>query len=153
METRPYDRWFHVGMLVLRIGFGLGFLFYHGWAKITGGPERWTGVGSAVSHLGIQFGHTGFGFIAALAESVGGILIAAGLLFRPAAVLIAVSLVTAPPPPEKVDGITFDTTRRETLGPRGAGWRRGDIVLSVLLAAVSQPASIGLSRGGATSSH
>lgn len=51
------------------------------------------------------------------------------------AVLILVSLVTAPPPLEKVDGITFDTTRRETLGPRGSGWRRADIVLSVLLAA------------------
>jgi SSS family solute:Na+ symporter len=51
------------------------------------------------------------------------------------AVLILVSLVTAPPPLEKVDGMTFDTTRRETLGPRGAGWRRADIVLSVLLAA------------------
>jgi SSS family solute:Na+ symporter len=51
------------------------------------------------------------------------------------AILILVSLVTAPPPPEKVDGITFDTTRRETLGPRGSGWRRVDVVLSVLLAA------------------
>ncbi len=51
------------------------------------------------------------------------------------AVLILVSLMTAPPPAEKVDGITFDTTRRETLGPRGAGWRRADIVLSALLAA------------------
>jgi solute:Na+ symporter, SSS family len=51
------------------------------------------------------------------------------------AVLILVSLMTAPPPLEKVDGITFDTTRRETLGPRGSGWRRADIVLSVLLAA------------------
>ena len=50
------------------------------------------------------------------------------------AVLIAVSLMTAPPPPEKVDGITFDTTQRTTEGPRGRGWRRTDVVLSVLLA-------------------
>ena len=50
------------------------------------------------------------------------------------AVLIAVSLVTAPPPPEKVEGITFDTTQRTTEGPRGRGWRRTDLVLSVLLA-------------------
>jgi SSS family solute:Na+ symporter len=49
-------------------------------------------------------------------------------------ILIGVSLVTAPPPPEKVDGITFDTTQRTTEGPRGRGWRRTDVVLSVLLA-------------------
>jgi SSS family solute:Na+ symporter len=49
------------------------------------------------------------------------------------AVLIGVSLVTAPPPPEKVEGLTFATTQRSTEGPRGHGWRRTDIVLSVLL--------------------
>jgi solute:Na+ symporter, SSS family len=49
------------------------------------------------------------------------------------AVLIGVSLVTAPPALEKVQGITFDTTQRSTEGPRGHGWRRTDLVLSVLL--------------------
>ena len=48
-------------------------------------------------------------------------------------ILTAVSLVTAPPPPEKVEGITFDTTQRTTEGPRGRGWRRTDLVLSLLL--------------------
>jgi len=95
METRLYDRWFDVGMLMLRLGFGLGFLFYHGWEKITGGPERWARVGSAVSHTGIDFGHTYFGFVAALAESVGGICVAAGFLFRPAALLIAITMFMA----------------------------------------------------------
>ncbi|MGQ0713812.1 MAG: sodium:solute symporter [Gemmatimonadaceae bacterium] len=51
------------------------------------------------------------------------------------AVLILVSLTSAPPPLEKVDGITFDTTRRETVGPRGTGWRRTDFILSAVLAA------------------
>ena len=50
------------------------------------------------------------------------------------AILVGVSLVTAPPPPEKVEGITFDTTQRSTEGPRGPGWRRTDLVLSVFLA-------------------
>jgi SSS family solute:Na+ symporter len=49
------------------------------------------------------------------------------------AVLLGVSLVTAPPPLEKVEGITFDTTQRTTEGPRGRGWRRVDLVLSALL--------------------
>lgn len=95
MGTRVHDRWFDTGMLLLRLGFGLGFLFYHGWRKLTGGPEAWARVGGAVSHLGIDFGHTAFGFIAAVAESVGGVCIAAGFLFRPAAVLIALTMLMA----------------------------------------------------------
>jgi solute:Na+ symporter, SSS family len=50
------------------------------------------------------------------------------------AILIGVSLVTAAPPPEKVEGITFDTTQRSTEGPRGPGWRRTDLILSAILA-------------------
>lgn len=95
METRLYDRWFDMGMLVLRLGFGLGFLVYHGWGKITGGPEVWEAVGGAVSHMGIDFGHTYFGFAAAVAEAGGGICIAAGFLFRPAATLLAVTMLMA----------------------------------------------------------
>jgi putative oxidoreductase len=84
-----------VGLLVLRLGFGLGFVFFHGWSKLVGGPERWAGVGSAVEHIGIGFGHTFFGFLAAFAESVGGLLIAAGFLFRPAALLLAGTMLVA----------------------------------------------------------
>ena len=36
-ELRRYD----VGLLILRLGFGLGFVYYHGWGKIVGGPDRW----------------------------------------------------------------------------------------------------------------
>jgi putative oxidoreductase len=95
MTARAHDRWFDVGMLLLRLGFGLGFLFYHGWSKLTGGAEAWARTGSAVSHLGIEFGHTYFGFIAAVAESIGGICIAAGFIFRPAALLIALTMFMA----------------------------------------------------------
>lgn len=83
------------GLLVFRLGFGLGFLFFHGWGKLVGGPERWAGVGSAMSMFGIDFGHTFFGFLAAFAESVGGILIAAGLLYRPIVALLAFTMFVA----------------------------------------------------------
>lgn len=89
------DRWIDAGLLVLRLGFGLGLLYFHGWGKLTAGPEQWAGVGSAVEHLGIGFGHTAFGFLAAFAESVGGLLIALGFLFRPAAVLVAGTMFVA----------------------------------------------------------
>ena len=92
---RDAQRWVDIGLLVLRLGFGIGFLFFHGWGKITGGAERWTGVGGAVENLGIGFGHTYFGFIGSIAESVGGLLIALGFLFRPAALLLAGTMFVA----------------------------------------------------------
>lgn len=96
MERAPLrNRWPDIGLLLLRLGFGLGFIYFHGWGKLTGGPERWAGVGSAVEVFGIGFGHTFFGFMAAVAEAIGGTCIAAGFLFRPAAVLIALTMFTA----------------------------------------------------------
>jgi putative oxidoreductase len=83
------------GLLVFRLGFGLGFLFYHGWGKLIGGPERWEGVGSAMSVLGIDFGHTFFGFLAAFSESIGGVLIAVGLFYRPMCALLAFTMFVA----------------------------------------------------------
>ena len=84
-----------IGLLVFRIGFGFAFLFFHGWGKLTGGPERWEGVGSAMEIFGITFGHTFFGFLAAFAESIGGLMIAAGLFYRPICALLAFTMFVA----------------------------------------------------------
>ena len=84
-----------LGLLVFRLGFGLGFLFFHGWGKLMGGPERWEGLGGALSMFGINFGHTFFGFLAAFAESIGGIMFAAGLFYRPIAALLAGTMFVA----------------------------------------------------------
>jgi putative oxidoreductase len=84
-----------LGLLLLRLGVGIGFIYFHGWDKLTGGPERWTAVGSAVGYLGINFRHDIFGFVAAFAESVGALLIAIGFLFRPAAVLLFLTMALA----------------------------------------------------------
>jgi putative oxidoreductase len=83
------------GLLVLRLGFGLGFLFYHGWGKLTSGPERWAQVGGARENFGTGFGHTFFGFMASFSESIGGLLIALGLFFRPACVLLFFTMFVA----------------------------------------------------------
>jgi len=83
------------GLLVFRLGFGLGFLFFHGWGKLMGGPERWEGIGSAMGMFGITFGHTFFGFLAAFSESIGGILFAAGLFYRPISALLAFTMFVA----------------------------------------------------------
>ena len=84
-----------VGLLVFRLGFGFAFLFFHGWGKLAGGPERWEGIGSAMSIFGINFGYTFFGFLAAFSESIGGVLIAAGLFFRPICGMLAFTMFVA----------------------------------------------------------
>lgn len=95
MHWNSLSKYQDIGLLVLRLGFGLGFLCFHGWAKLTGGPEVWADVGSAMSIFGIGFGHAFFGFLAAFAESIGGLMIAAGLLFRPICSLLAFVMFTA----------------------------------------------------------
>jgi putative oxidoreductase len=77
------DRYRDIGLLILRIGFGLSFFWYHGYPKLAGGPEGWERTGDAVANIGITFGHTAWGLAAALSEGVGGLLFAAGLFFRP----------------------------------------------------------------------
>ena len=55
-----------IGLLIARIGMGIGFLYYHGWDKIMGGPERWEGLGGAMSRFGIDFLPVFWGFMSAL---------------------------------------------------------------------------------------
>lgn len=95
MNLNQLSKYSDAGLLIFRLGFGLGFLFFHGWGKLTGGPETWAMVGGAVEHLGITFGHTFFGFLAAVAESVGGLMIAAGLFYRPFCALLAITMLVA----------------------------------------------------------
>lgn len=84
----------HLGWLILRFGIGIS-IFLHGLPKITGGVETWSMIGSTMSNFGINFGHTFWGFLAAFAESVGGILFALGLFFRPAALMLAGTMFVA----------------------------------------------------------
>ena len=83
------------GLLLFRLGFGLTFLFFHGWEKLVGGPESWASLGSTLDHIGIGFGHTFWGFLAAVAESIGGLMIAAGLFYRPFCLLLALTMLVA----------------------------------------------------------
>jgi putative oxidoreductase len=82
MATR-LDRFRDLGLLILRLGFGLTFVWYHGLPKLAGGPDNWERTGRAVSHIGVTFGYEYWGLLAGLSEGIGGLLFAAGLLFRP----------------------------------------------------------------------
>ncbi|KAA3439429.1 DoxX family protein [Rufibacter hautae] len=91
---RNYYPYLHAGLLLLRIGIGFMFIV-HGWPKITGGKETWAMVGGAMSTLGISSGATFFGFMAAFAETVGGLFLMLGFLFRPVVVLLFITMVMA----------------------------------------------------------
>ena len=67
----------------------------HGVPKLTGGPATWTKLGGAMSLIGLDFGHTFMGFMAAISESGGGLLLAMGLLTRPACFFLLSTMTVA----------------------------------------------------------
>ncbi len=82
------------GYLLLRLAMG-GMYMAHGFPKLIGGPEKWEKVGMAVSYLGIDFWPVLWGLMAACSEFFGGMFIALGLLFRPAAAMVTVTMIVA----------------------------------------------------------
>jgi putative oxidoreductase len=89
------DTYRDLGLLVARVGFGLSFFWFHGLPKLMAGPEGWERTGRAVSNVGITFGHEWWGLLAALSETAGGLLFAAGLFFRPACLALLGVMVFA----------------------------------------------------------
>ena len=88
------SRWIDHGLLVLRVGIG-GMFMAHGWPKLAGGAKGWAKLGGAMAHLGLDFWPTFWGFSAACAEFFGGMLVALGLLFRPALGMLVATMLVA----------------------------------------------------------
>ena len=85
------DKLMDFGLLVLRLGFGLG-IAYHGYGKVFGGwMEKFI---SGVAEMGFP-APVFFAWAAALSEFAGGLLIAAGIFTRPAAYFVAVTMIVA----------------------------------------------------------
>lgn len=82
------------GLLVIRIGIGITFIYY-GYPMLTGGPHKWEQTGSAMKYAGIHFWPVVWGFLAALTESVGGVLLIIGLGFRLVCLLMLITMVVA----------------------------------------------------------
>ena len=95
MLWNKLDRHYDLGLLIIRLGFGLGFVWFHGLPKLMGGVERWAATGGAMESLGIGIGAQWWGLAAALFETAGGLLFALGLLFRPVALGLMVVMVVA----------------------------------------------------------
>lgn len=88
------DELINIGLLVLRIGLGIMFIF-HGYPKMFGGPDTWVEVGSAMQHLGINFAPMFFGFMAGVTEFFGGIFLLLGVFFTPSIVLLFIVMIVA----------------------------------------------------------
>jgi len=93
MSTSPVNK--DVGLLLIRLGIGISMLAFHGYDKITGGPDLWRGVGGAMSHVGVGFAPVLWGFLAAFAEFGCSILLILGVLFRPAALMLGFTMFVA----------------------------------------------------------
>lgn len=84
----------HAGLLVLRLGLGAMFLLF-GWPKLSGGWEKWTALGGAMSLLGVHFWPTLWGLLASAAEFGGGLCLILGVLVRPASLALAATMFVA----------------------------------------------------------
>lgn len=92
--TGPFTA--HLGLLLARVGLGLMMAFAHGWEKLIGGFEGWRGLGGTMALFGMPEATFIFwGFMAAVAEFFGGLLLALGLLHRLAAFLLINTMVVA----------------------------------------------------------
>ncbi len=81
-------------LLAIRAVLGISFIV-HGYPKIIGGVPMWEKLGGAMGELGIHFFPVFWGFMASFAEFGGGILLLLGLFTRPAAALIAFTMLVA----------------------------------------------------------
>jgi putative oxidoreductase len=84
----------NTGLLIMRVGLGI-MMIMHGYPKLFGGTEKWEKIGGAMTNIGIDFAPTFWGFMAATAEGVGGVLILLGLFFRPTCILIIFTMIIA----------------------------------------------------------
>ena len=84
-----------LGLLIIRLGIGLSMLLFHGYGKLTGGTSTWEAVGSHMKNLGITFFPVFWGLLAALAESVGSLLLVLGVFFRPATLALVFTMLVA----------------------------------------------------------
>lgn len=113
----PWD----IGLLIMRLGIGASIFIFNGYAKITAGTAYWEKIGGNMKVIGIDFLPVFWGFMAAFSESVCSVLIALGVLFRPAAALLAFTMLIA-------------VLRHLNLPPMasGAGWSGASHALELL---------------------
>lgn len=94
MVLQFLDKYRDLGLLILRIGIGIMFIM-HGFPKLIGGVEKWEMLGRAMGVFGIGFAPAFWGFMASLAEFIGGVSLVLGFFFRPFCFLLLFTMITA----------------------------------------------------------
>ncbi len=84
-----------LAILLLRVGFGFSMLIFHGYGKLTGGPEKWTKLGESLQTFGIDFFPVFWGFLAVFAEFFCSAFIILGIFFLPATFFLSVNMIVA----------------------------------------------------------
>lgn len=82
------------GLLFLRAGIGAAFI-YNSRGLMFGGPAAWHKLGLAVTYVGMHLWPTFWGFMAAFSQFFGAILLILGFCFRPATILLAITMAVA----------------------------------------------------------
>lgn len=82
------------GLLVLRVAIG-AMTMAHGIPMFMGGSKTLKEMGAHMAILGINFMPVVWGFMAALAQTLGGFLFAIGLFFRPVCIVLTFTMVVA----------------------------------------------------------
>ncbi len=82
------------GLLLLRLIVG-GMMVAHGVSKLMGGTQAFERVGAHMAMFGIDFAPVFWGFMAALTETIGGLLVMAGFLFRTSCALLLWVMIVA----------------------------------------------------------
>ncbi len=92
----PFKKQYNdIGLLVIRLGIGLTMLIFHGYGKLTRGPQGWERMGNQMANLGIDFLPMFWGFMAMFSEFFCSILLIIGILFRPATALLVATMFVA----------------------------------------------------------
>lgn len=84
-----------LGLLLIRVGMGASFCYFYGFAKLMGGPHVWENLGGSMGKLGVHVFPVAWGFMAALSESLGGVLLVLGIFTRTAAACLAFTMIVA----------------------------------------------------------
>ncbi len=79
-------------LLFLRVAMGGFYIWLHGWSRLAGGIATWKKLGLPMKQIGITFFPEFWGFMVAFASTVAVILVILGFAFRPACLLILVTL-------------------------------------------------------------
>ena len=88
------DKYRDIGLLILRVGIGIMFMG-HGLPKLIAGPEKWVILGGAMNAVGVDFAPMVWGFMAAVSEFAGGMLLAVGFFTRPACFFLLNTMIVA----------------------------------------------------------